>query len=170
MKEEINSPSRIGSDEQIKSAGPFLSSSAWLLIAGGVLFGFGCFLPSKTLSEIVHFLDLRLWPIWYFPLALLLAVFVFFWIRFYCNWEDYSDDQQTTARRFIRLSVFCTIVIVASFVIYIGEWYLPLRTPLYFLFVTGSFSLPAVSTVLIVLGVLGTIVWLLKEWISSMGS
>ncbi len=168
MLEKQNSPSAIESDEQIKNAWLRLSGNTRLMIAGAILLCVGCFLPSKAIGEIVRVLDLRLWPIWYFPILALVAVFVLCWIRCYCNWDFYSDDQQTTARRFIRLSVFCTIVIVATFVIYVGKFYLPLRAPLYFWFVTGSFSLLGALTILTVLGVAGTIVWLLKEWISSM--
>ena len=167
MNEQL-SRSALESDEQIENARASLSGDAWLLIAGIVLFVAGCFLPSKTLGEIVRVLDLRHWPFWYYPLASLVAVFAIFWIRFYCNWDNFSDDQRRTARWFIRLSVFCAVVIVAVFIIHVGKFYLPLREPLYFWFVAGSFSLTAALTLLTVLGAAGIIVWLLIEWISSM--
>ena len=103
-----------------------------------------------------------------YPLASLVAVFAIFWIRFYCSRDNFSDDQRRTARWFIRLSVFCAVVIVAVFIIHVGKFYLPLREPLYFWFVAGSFSLTAALTLLTVLGAAGIIVWLLIEWISSM--
>lgn len=142
-----------------------LSTSTWLLVGGLIIFNIGCFLSPSLIDDIFRLLDVRLWPWWY---LLFLAIFVAFsvkWFYIYRNWEDYDELEAVAARRFTRMAVAITVVMIIL---------VTLNGTFMFRFVLdslarwlgyGEFTWFAFLSFMLIFCVVGPIVYFVKEWL-----
>ena len=142
-----------------------LSASTWLLIGGLILFNIGCFLSPNLIDDVFRLLDVRLWPWWYFICLTLLIAFSVKWFFISRNWEDYDDLETEAARRFTRMAIVITIVMVTLILLNVTHLFSFLYHPLTRWLGYGEFTWLAFFSFTLLLCVVGPIVYFVKEWL-----
>ena len=140
------------------------SRSTWLLILGLILFNAGCFLRPSLLDT---FLDVRLWPWWAIPGAVVLLIFCVFWFLIALRWENRDERQQERAVRFLRFSIYLS---VSFFLVLLVHSTLAARQAAHYLermFCYGEFSLGAFGCFLLLVLWFIPACYFIKEWIVS---
>ncbi|MGL6193298.1 MAG: hypothetical protein ACRC2T_00580 [Thermoguttaceae bacterium] len=142
-----------------------LSASTWMLLGGLFIFNIGCFVNPGIIDTIFRSLDVRLWPWWYFLALGLVLIFSIKWYITYYNWEFYDGNEADAAIRFNRMSVFITavmaVLVILNCVNLLQFFYYPLSRWFGF----GDFSWLALLSFTVLMLVIATTFYFIKEWV-----
>lgn len=149
-----------------------LDSSTWILLFGLTLFNVGCFLDPTLIDGLIHFLDLRFWPWWYFPIAIVYLLFAIQWIRIYlATLNDNLDEvDEEKAARFRPMSIIVTLDLGLIVVLHTSGLGWKLGRPFYLWSTYGTVSWVAVFTFFIILILIVVTIHYVKEWLVVFGS
>ena len=148
----------------------YLPGSTWLLILGLVLFNIGCFLKPSVIDSLFRILDIRLWPWWYFVIAVIYIAFGVKWFLIYKAADDFAytviDDE--AAQRFRAMSIIVSLDLALLVVIHATDISSTIGLPFYLWIMFGNFSWWAILTFFCVIA-LGTVTsYYVKEWLMTL--
>ena len=139
--------------------------STWLLIGGLILFNAGCLLSPNLIDNIFRLLDIRLWPWWYLLFLVVFVAFTVKWFFIYRNWEDYDELGVEAAKRFTRMAVSITIVMVILGLLNMTDFFYFFYYPLAAWLGVGAFSWIALLSFTLIFFAIVPIVYFVKEWL-----
>ena len=141
-----------------------LSFGTWLLIATLVVINIANFAIPGLLAPVFHLLDVRLWPVWYLVILLMVLLLSIKWFLIYCNREEYDDMQWDSTKRFLRFSVTLSVALATLILVnmcrLMSSFYDPLQRWLGY----GEFSGRAILAFVLILGAIASVAWFFKEW------
>lgn len=171
MRQEVrNLKGEIIRDSDLDERWYHLSVSTWLLIAGLILFNVGCFLKPAVIDSAFRMLDFRLWPWWYFVVAVIYIAFAVKWIRISKAANDLIMDEldEEAARRFKAMSILVSLELAVLVLLHATGLGSMIGLPFYLWIKFGNFSLWAILTFFGAIA-LGTLtLYFVKEWLVTL--
>lgn len=141
-----------------------LSPSTGLLIIGLVLLNVGCFVDAGLIDRAFRAFDVRLWPWWYFVCLAILVIFSIRWGLIRRDFDDYDEFEQEEAKRFVRLSVFLTVLVGLILILHGFNLLWRFTEPLKHWFGYGTFSKMGAVSFGLVIAILIPLIYFVKEW------
>ncbi|MDR2171952.1 MAG: hypothetical protein LBP59_17545 [Planctomycetaceae bacterium] len=152
----------------------FSNKSIWLLVVGFVLFSIGYFISPSVLSNLFigffSLFDIRTWPWWYFIGLIIIVVFSIRWYMLYQKYvnNDFDPVSLDECKWFCALSG--TITILFAIIVFLHRFSLlnSIYYPLYSWFGFGAFSFVALLIFTVIFVLIGALVFLIYQWITTL--